>query len=68
MPSTPTKENSGRLRCFKNRGKDQDVSSSLSPTLHFLCVAPSLAGCLTHVAYASLNRKCVDEETTLQWS
>jgi importin subunit alpha-2 len=24
MPSTPTKENSGRLRSFKNRGKDQD--------------------------------------------
>jgi importin subunit alpha-2 len=24
MPCTPTKENSGRLRSFKNRGKDQD--------------------------------------------
>ena len=35
MPSTPTKENSGRLRSFKNRGKDQDVSRAPHPFLFF---------------------------------
>jgi len=26
MPTTASKENAGRLRSFKNKGKDQDVS------------------------------------------
>lgn len=26
MPSTSTKENAGRLKSFKNSGKDKDVS------------------------------------------
>ena len=42
MPSTPTKENGGRLRSFKNRGKDQDVSRARCfNTIPYVYFSPS---------------------------
>lgn len=40
MPSTTSKENAGRLRNFKNKGRDQDVSGlcfQLVTFLLFIC-------------------------------
>lgn len=35
MPSTSTKENAGRLKSFKNSGKDKDVSVNIALHVHF---------------------------------